>query len=97
MLEFINGIGRCLLSVLMALSWTETALPRARNFTLAGGSLVVGLIPGSIFLLVGRYDPSYQIADMTAFVWLPLGALICVVVIEGIKREIQKNSGQVSR
>lgn len=95
MLIVVDYIGRYLLCFLIG-SWADTALPRARNFTLAAGSLVLGLVLGSISYLFGKFYPSCQIDGLSAFMWIPAGAIIFTFVIEGIKREIQKDAGQVS-
>jgi len=92
MLIVVDYIGRYLLCFLIG-SWADMARPPARNFTLAVGSLVVGLLLGGFIYGLARVYPSWEINELTAFVLLPAGAIIFTFVLEGIKKEIQKNAG----
>jgi hypothetical protein len=95
MLIVVDYIGRALLCLLIG-SWADTAVPRARNFTLAAGSLVLGLVVGLILYEFPCFFLSFKIERLGAFVWLPAGIIVLTFVVEGIRKEIQKNAGQTT-
>lgn len=95
MLILVEYIGRYLLWFLIG-SWAHTELPRARNFALAAGSLVLGLVVGLILYRLHDFFPVFKIDRLSAFVWLPTGVMVFTFVIEAIKKEIQKNAGQTT-
>lgn len=90
MLDLVNWMGRGLLWIVLRLSWADTDRPRARNFTLAAGSLALGLVLGAIFYLLGKVYPWCKLDRLTAVVWIPAGAIIFTFVLESIKKEILK-------
>jgi hypothetical protein len=42
------------------------------------------------------FFPSFKIDRLNAFVWLPVGLMVFTFVIERLKKEIQKDAGQVN-
>jgi hypothetical protein len=94
MLILFEFLGRGFLCILIG-SWANTAVPRARNFALGAGSLVLGFALGLIFYLCQQFLPG-QIDRLDAFVGVPAAILVLTFVIEGIRKEIQKNNGQVA-
>ena len=95
MLIIVEILGRGFLCLLIG-SWANTAVPRARNFALGTGSLVLGFAFGLILYLCRQFLPACQIDRLVAFVWVPAAVLVLTFVIEGIRKEIQKNNGQVA-
>lgn len=98
MLDLVNWIGRRLLCIFIWLSWADTDGPRARNFTLAAGSLAFGLILGALCYLLcnyllSKFYPWCKLDGLTALVWIPAGTIIFTFVLESIKKQIQKDTG----
>lgn len=89
MLEFVNSIGRYCLGEFFG-SRVGLELPRARNFTLATGSLVLGEVLGVLLYVWCWFDLRCEMGCLTAFVWIPAGVTIFVFLLEGIRRKIQK-------
>ena len=92
MLIVVDYLGRFFLGLLVG-SWSVMSRPRARNFNLAVGSLALGLIVAAVLHLLSAHYPSCEIDRLTALVWLPAGTVIFTFVIEGSKKEMQKNGG----
>lgn len=89
MLHVVNYMGRFLLWILMG-SWADTGSGRARNFTLAVGSLALGLALGFISNRWCKLD------SVSSYAGIPAGAIILTFVIESVKKEVQKPTGGTS-
>lgn len=65
---------------------------RPRNFTLAAGSLTLGLFLGLVLYLIDKWSDINWIDGLVCFVEIPAGIIVFTFVLEGIKKEIQKRT-----
>ncbi len=105
MLKLFDWVGGLILWILIG-SRADTDPGKAKSFALAIGSFTSGVILGSILYLLSKACVGYAVPPepylssrictwckldaLTAFVWIPAGAIILTFVIENIRKETRK-------
>ena len=89
-LEVVNVAGGAVLFLLIGRrAWSKSRF--GRNVRLGIGSLSIGLIVGTIAIFVIQPQPGDETAPKV-FCCAPIGLLILVIVIEGIRSVLEENT-----